>query len=141
MSARKKRIKNNEESALKVYNPLGRPESTPDNVRTSVCCVTNNPSWCPCEVRVGGRGERCYLTSTEIKNTPFSTCFELWSQFEYSRWDTKLAREKESSGTGGVAAWAAGQCLVAMLTPKDSIPLSDRTCAHLIQCLPSVSKY
>ena len=30
MAARKKRIKNNEESALKVYNPLGRPESTPE---------------------------------------------------------------------------------------------------------------
>lgn len=37
--------------------------------------------WDQIKTRDSGRGERCYLTSTELKNTLFSTCFDLWSQF------------------------------------------------------------
>ena len=74
--------------------------------------VTNDPPWCPYKVRDGRRGERGYLTPNELKTTLFNTCFDLRSQFEYSRWDTKLARErKESSGTGGGGdgVWPPGQ--------------------------------
>lgn len=36
---------------------------------------------------------------------------------------------KESPGTGGVAVWAAGQCLEATLIPKENILLSDKMCS------------